>query len=203
MTTQTAEEGKTECIRVMGQELGSVYSALWQQLAGLHHKWDEYVTLFGTKPSRVELLNRASASFFRLVQDSHWEDILLHIARLTDPPGSGKRTNLSIQRLPKCIRDPNLRNGVDDAISSALSAAEFCRDWRNRHIAHRDLGLALEQGVQPLIPASRQKVRTALDALDTVLNAVSHHYQQATTFWNSGPDHRGAMSLLHVTTLRA
>jgi hypothetical protein len=27
--------------------------------------------------------------------------------------------------------------------------AKFARDWRNRHLAHRDLLLALEPGAQP------------------------------------------------------
>ena len=52
-----------------------------------------------------------------------------------------------------------------ERIADALVATEFCRDWRNRHIAHRDLQLALKQGAEPLKPASRSKVREALEAL--------------------------------------
>jgi hypothetical protein len=60
-------------------------------------KWGEYVELFGTKPSRIDLRNRAAGGFFRVVQDGLWEDVLLHVARLTDAPRSGGRANLTIR----------------------------------------------------------------------------------------------------------
>jgi hypothetical protein len=96
-TERTAEEAKAHYISVMGQPLGEVYASLWQELALLHRNWNEYVELFGSKPSRVELLNRAAGSFFRAVQDALWEQTLLHIARLTDPPASVGKSNLSIR----------------------------------------------------------------------------------------------------------
>ena len=55
-----------------------------QEAAFLHLKWNEYVVLFGTGPERVDLLNRAAPGFFHLVQDSWWDDLLLHISRMTD-----------------------------------------------------------------------------------------------------------------------
>ena len=94
---RTPEEARTEHIRVMGEELGSLYDALWQEVAGLHGKWSEYAALFGTRESRVDLLNQAAPYFFRIVQDSLWEDVLLHIARLTDPPKSAGKSNLTVQ----------------------------------------------------------------------------------------------------------
>jgi hypothetical protein len=197
MSTRTAEEAKIEYVRVMGQELGPLYNELWQQIAWLHCKWDEYVTLFGTKPSRIGLLNQAAGRFFRVVQDTLWEDVILNIARLTDSPKSRGKANLSIRALPECIRS-EFRIELDERILMAMSATEFCRDWRNRHIAHRDLSLALAHGVEPLMPASREKVRAALDAIDAVLNVVSRHYLDTTTMFSFGPDDTGAMALLYV-----
>lgn len=54
----------------MGSDLGTTYNALWQQLAWLHGKWAAYVELFGTKESRIDLMNEAAPRFFRIVQDS-------------------------------------------------------------------------------------------------------------------------------------
>ncbi len=85
---RTAEESKADHVAAMGVELGEFYSALWHELAWIHSKWAEYVTLFGTTSTRVELLNQAAPRFFRTIQDSLWEDVLLHIARLTDSPRS-------------------------------------------------------------------------------------------------------------------
>ena len=47
---KTAAELKDEYICSMGSYLGAVYySTLWQDVALLHVKWDEYVQLYGTK----------------------------------------------------------------------------------------------------------------------------------------------------------
>src|SRR5437868_4579391 len=80
----TADEAKTEYISKMGSDLGEVYHHLWQEVAFVHRKWNEHVELFGMKPSRIDLMNEAAPAFFRMIQDSLWEDTLLHIARLTD-----------------------------------------------------------------------------------------------------------------------
>src|SRR6185295_5019430 len=101
MTHRTAEESKQDYIKAMGEELGSQFAELWQQLVYLHCKWMEYVALFGTRSDRIELLNKSAPTFFRIIQDTLWDDILLHICRLTDPPETGKNKNLTIQNLPE------------------------------------------------------------------------------------------------------
>jgi AbiU2 len=144
---QTAEEVKTANIAKMGEPLGVLYSALWQAVTTIHFYWREYVELFGTKPERIDLLNRAAPTFFRMLQDELWESSLLHLARLTDPAtsqGKADRSNLTIQALPALIADAKLKGEVDKLIAEAKKQTEFCRDWRNRHIAHRDLKLAVE-----------------------------------------------------------
>ncbi len=196
--TLTAEQAKAKHIHAMGEDLGAVYDALWQQVAWLHRKWSEYVVLFGTKESRVTLLNNAAPSFSRILQDSLWEDVLLNIARLTDPPRSAGKFNLSVQALVELVGHAETKALVKAGVAEALAASEFCRDWRNRHIAHRDLRLALQQGAEALKPACLLKVSDALRALEAVLNAVSNHYIESTTFFDFDPGYGGAISLLHV-----
>lgn len=197
-THKTAEEVKQHHIEVLGEELGSLYHALWNELAWLYSKWDEYVELFGSKPSRIELVNKAAGHFFRIVQDSLWEDSLLHIARLTDSPKSHGKENLTIRKLPDLITDEIFRKHLSELIVIAVEKTDFCRDWRNRHIAHKDLGLALKTGAEPLKDASRAKVKEALSAISDVLNAISGHYMDSTTgFAGIGGSGR-AVSLLYV-----
>lgn len=197
-TERTAEEAKAHYVSVMGQALGEVYASLWQELALLHRNWNEYVELFGSKPSRVYLLNRAAGTFFRVAQDALWEQTVLHIARLTDPPASAGKSNLSIRRLLECIDDPDIKGFVAPKVDAALEAAGFCRDWRNRLIAHRDLDLALKRAANPLTPGSREKVGQALDRLTDVLNVVSQKYLDSESHFKGSWYPGGAVSLLYV-----
>lgn len=195
---RTAEEVRQHHIEVMGEELGSLYNALWNELAWLYLKWGEYVELFGTKPSRIELINKVAWHFFRIVEDSLWEGSLLHIARLTDPPKSVGKENLTILRLPDLITDERLKERLSKLIDVAVEKAGFCRDWRHRLIAHKDLGLAMQIGAEPLKPASRAKVKEALSAMSEVLNATSSHYMDSKTMFEEGGGSWGALSLLYV-----
>jgi hypothetical protein len=183
-TEQSADEAKQEYTKAMGDTLGSLYYTLWRQVAWLHLKWHEYVELFGTKESRIHLLNSAAPSFFRIVEDVLWDEILIHITRLTDSPAFGKRENLTIQRLAPLI---------DAGVASA-----FCRDWRNRRIAHMDLDLALNAKAEPLQPASRQKIRLAIAAINDVLDAVLKHYLNNTNLFDWVGNPGGALSLIYV-----
>lgn len=65
----TADESRLRNIAAMGDHAGAIYSQLWQELAWLNRAWAEYVALFGTKESRVVLLNEAAPAFTRIVQD--------------------------------------------------------------------------------------------------------------------------------------
>lgn len=197
----TADQARERNIAAMGEELGSIYSQLWQELTWLYRTWAEYVILFGTKESRVELMNKSAPAFTRIVQDSLWEGIVLNIARLTDPPKSVGKRNLSIRALEEAVMDSELKLQMSEAVTKVLSASEFCRDWRNRHLAHRDLNLALKRGAEPLLAGSRQKVSDALASLSDVLNVLSLKYIGATTFFDIdlriGGSPGGATSLLY------
>lgn len=180
---QTADEAKAECIAKLGADLGEHYSALWQELAWIHSKWVEYVTLFGANEQRIEMLNETAPRFFRTVQDSLWEDVLLHLARLTDSPRSAGKDNLSVRRLPSTEllkAEPQFAQ----LVAASVSATNFARDWRNRRLAHRDLALALGKQVEPLAPASRLAVSEALTALVAVMNWIAGKFLDTTTMFD-------------------
>ncbi len=181
----------------MGDSLGKLFHELWQEVAWLYMKWGEYVTLFGTKPSRIDLMNKAAPHFFRIVQDSFWEDTILHIARLTDPPQSMGKENLSIQRLPLMVTDDDLKQNLKEKIKIAKTTSEFCRDWRNRRIAHRDLKLAIEDGITTLQPASRETIKKSLSSIVDVLNLITLHYQNSTSFFELPNAYGGGEELLY------
>ncbi len=195
---QTAAQAKADNIAKMGGEIGATYSALWQEVAWIHKKWSCYIELFGTGPDRIELMNRAAPSFFRTVQDALWENVILHLARLTDSPKSKGRCNLSVRHLAQLVDGTPAARDVQSLTTAALAACEFARDWRNRRIAHRDLELALGQNAHRLKPASRAAVKTALVSLGALLNSVSEHFTNSTTGFGRGSGGEDAVSLLYI-----
>ena len=194
---RTAEETEDAYMAAMGDELGTLFYHCWNECAWLHMKWGEYVVLFGTSEERVQLLNRAAPAFFKMIQDSLWEDLLLHLCRLTDPPQSVGKDNLTVQRLPGLVAD-EIRSEVSEAIERLHGRSEFARDWRRRHIAHRDLALALGKTASPLAVASRAGFKKALASLTAVLNVVERHYQDATTAYGMVAPLGNAETLLYV-----
>ena len=178
---QSAEQVREKHLRDMGPDLGPVYHELWNEVTWLHAKWNQYRQLFGHSLQRVELLNKVAGHFFRIVQDALWDDVILHLARLTDPLKSGGKANLSLRRLPKLISDATLKKEVGSLIEVALSTSLFVRDLRNRKLAHIDLALALKTGVEPIPGVSRDKVEAALSAVRVVLNKLEAYYWESET----------------------
>ena len=99
---------------------------------------------------------------------------------------SGGRETLTLQRLPKLVAGAirtqvdadAIRPQVDEKLRVVLAATAFAHDWRNRHVAHINLRLTLDEGAKPLAPASGQLVRTAIDAIADLLNTIETHYCQ-------------------------
>jgi HEPN superfamily AbiU2-like protein len=109
-----------------------------------------------------------------------WDEVLLHLARLVDPPmslGRADKTNLTLQALPTAIRDSAPALKVYPLVEEARSRCAFAKDWRDRRYAHHDLELALRNpGTVPLARAERTDVEAALESIRAALGAVHGHY---------------------------
>lgn len=183
---------------IMGQELGSIFAELWQELAYLHTVWDEYRVIFGSSPEQLGVANQAAGTFFYVVQKAVWEGVLLHLARMTDPPKSTGKPNLTVTAFSVLVR-PQLQAEVVRLTDVALNATEFTRPWRNRYIAHKDLPLALgDQNASALPATSRAAVESALRSLDELLNAIDYGYNDTKTAFSGIPAHSGAARLLEL-----
>jgi hypothetical protein len=181
----------------MGTELGELFYLLKQDIFQLYVQWNEYVDAYGTNEKRIDLLNRAAAGFARSVQDALWADVLLGLTRLTDPPKSVGKHNLTVTRIPDLL-ECDLKNSVEELVEAAVDLATFARDWRNRYFAHRDLQHAIDANAVPLQPASRLKVREALEAIVAIMNRVEAHFCDSTTFYSETRHLNGIVSLLYV-----
>ncbi len=196
--SMNSSEVKQEHLRELGPVLGAHYNALYNEVAWLHLRWKQYKDLFGTSPSRIAILNQAAGLLFRFVQDGLWEDTLLHLTRLTDPPKSRGKENLTVQALPTLIEDAEFQKEIAGLVEAALNSTGFAKDWRNRRLAHTDLKLAIQQVAEPLAPASRKNATDAINAVSRVIQRLSEYYLKSDLVFDvitSGDD---AVSLLYV-----
>ena len=123
---QTADQVRKEHLDKLGPQLGPIFSELRDDLAWLQVKWGEYRELYGTSPERIDLMNSAAGLFFRILQDTLWEDALLHLCRLTDPAVMGNKQNLSINALPELCADNIVRETVSTLVEKAVAATSIC-----------------------------------------------------------------------------
>ncbi len=198
---RTPEEVRARHVETMGEALGLTFDALYQDIVWLHARWAEFRKLFGKSPERIAILNESAPYFFHLIQDTLFEDVVLHIARVTDSERSCGRDNLTLQRLPRLVEDAALRTEVDVLLAVALDASAFARAWRNRRLAHRDLVHAIEPDGEPLAGISRAMIEESLAAIRALMNKLELHYLDATTaydFFLVGPgDADSLVRLLH------
>lgn len=182
----------------MGSDFGALFYSLYNEISWLTYKWVEFRELYGSKESRIELMNKTAPFFFYTVQKVLWENLLLGIARITDPPKSFKKKNTTLLAIKQHLEDPEIRTEFDNCIADILAEGQFCRDWRNRWIAHMDYELGVNRGnAKPLERASRLKLRLTIEKIQSLYNKISLKYLGSTTAWELISSDTGALSLLY------
>jgi len=166
----TAEEVKATHVRVLGAELGGIYNALYNEAVWLHLQWQQYRKLF-VENEHLDVLNEAAGALFFIIQQTLADNTILSISRLTGLPKTGQ-ANLTVRLLPKMIRDPGVARAVEEQITLGEPSWHAAKKWRDKHLAHLDLAVALGHGATPLPPVTRTIIEDALRAIRNVLNRI-------------------------------
>lgn len=179
--SKDAAARRAQKVAKMGPELGELHDDLWNEVAWAHAKWQEYRRLYGTDEATIAILNAAAPTFFYFLNDILFDDVLLNLTRLTDPPEYRGQGRLTLQSLPPLVTDPALRTKVEDLLAVVMTRTEFARDRRNRRIVHRDLRTLRGSHPTPLAGASRQNVEDALAAVRKLMNTIEQELEDSTT----------------------
>jgi hypothetical protein len=182
----TRDEILAQYVNAMGQDLGEVVAALYHRVAWLHMRWAIYRQLFAQSDRRIGLLNDAAPVFFSVVQRTLFDDVVLDLTRLTDPPRSRGKDNLTLRRLADHVPDPEFRLEIARLAEVALDACECLRDRRNRQLAHDDLSLALSKPTEPIRGISYADIESALSAVRKLLNSLQLRYCRSTVGYEHG-----------------
>ena len=165
-------------------------SRLFDQLVMLHEHWAQWQKLFGESKERVTLLNACAPWFFNVLQGLLIREVLLAISRLTDPVGSGQRTNLVIRTLlsdPALKQRPEVTTELESAVIASEQAAEKFRTHRNKYIAHLDHAVAVGSGERLVPGVSAEEITDVVQKLEEAYNAHGVSMRETTTFFDLTP----------------
>jgi hypothetical protein len=132
-----------------------------------------------------------------MLQDELFEVTVVHLCRMTDHRKVAGHLTMSLDALLE-RSSPTIRPTLAALVETAKTAAKAARDRRNRHIAHRDLRLYLEQGVDPLADVSRAQIEAAIQAVYAVLNTFLQLTDNGGFLDEAPGRHVGASRLVYV-----
>ena len=164
---------------LLPNNIRDIFESIESEIIWLHSKWKIYRQLYGTNEERINQLNRSASTFFRLVQDVLFNDIVLSISRLTDPSKTFGRDNRSLEQLITLIdekKHPDLIQILREKLNNLKTQSGPFRKRRNKKIAHSDLLTALSIQSEPLPDISRQSIENALEITRDFMNQINIHF---------------------------
>lgn len=173
---RSTPEVEQQHLDAFGPRLGPIYHGLYNEVLQLHWKWAQFQMLFGGSPERIQLLNASAPGFFWLIQQVLWEDILLHVAVLTDPPQQHSNKNLSLPCLPELVDDPRLAAYVREILGLADLAAKRIRKQRDKLLAHRDRAVVLNGKAKRLPEVRGRDVAYVLGLFADLMDRLHSEY---------------------------
>jgi hypothetical protein len=179
MVIRYNDEIRKNYLNKLPLDLGLVFVPLLEEVITLSSKWAEFKKLFAKSNERIELLNKTAPSFFHMIQNVLVEDIILHLARLSDYPKTAGKENLTIQRLPSIDSIKNCLPEIEKTIDDFVKSEEFAliKDWRNRILAHTDFKLATEGVIaKQLEVANKKKIENTLKLIQDILRKILLHF---------------------------
>jgi len=154
------------------ENIRELFMWLCQDLAALYEKWKFYIELFG-KQENTELMSDLAQSSFQIIEESIRSDLTMGICRLSDPPKSSGKTNLSIKTLVnKCENIKNLKESFDEF----NEACGPIRHLRNKKEGHNDLNTKIKPKDNPLPGIGRKQIDKILNEASKILNIIYKEY---------------------------
>jgi len=171
----------------MPSEVRDLFDPIKESVLALHAYWKLFRQLYMSGPERVALLNATGGQFFSVVQEVLRDSLFIGIGRLTDPPKTFGKDNLSFQSLAELISHTDndlFSHQVKPTLDSLKARSVAFRDWRNRRLAHSDLRTSLRTHPDPLPGVSPSDVDSILAEMSRLMNSIQVHYSDTTTMYD-------------------
>ena len=157
----------------------------------------EFRKIFTENDTKNKILNKTAPNFFRSYQRYFWNNIILSITRIIDPPRSRSNYNLTIDILGKLAEDNNLSclDEIKSIIENVHEKSKKIKLWRSKIIAHRDVNYALKSNFDNL-KIYLTEVEEILDSIGNCVNKVYLELKNKTIYWQPIPSNN-AETLMH------
>jgi hypothetical protein len=157
-------------------------------------KWQSYCRLFAHEET-VALLNRFAPLAGRLIQDCVFDDVIMGLVRLMDPPKTNNAENLTLYRLVDHLENSDIRKQFHLKLNNLKENAKNLRAYRNKRLAHNDLSTA---SVNLLPPVSRRTIKEVLTSVQDLVSQVRSHIGEPEKHFEPVGIMGGAESLVAV-----
>ncbi len=154
------------------EDVQAIFQDLCEDLVSLHGKWQLYLDLFSDRET-VDLLNDVAMASFQMLEESLRSDMTMSICRLTDPPQSCGKDNLSIKVLVDRLGHVRGLTALWDNFHACCNRV---RDYRNKRVGHNDLHVALRPHDNPLPNVTRADIEAILAAGAELINHAYRDY---------------------------
>jgi hypothetical protein len=154
--------------------LQALFENVHDQLQELHRSWTLYFLLFGSQYS-VNVVRDTAPFTFGSFQHLLIEAIYLQTHRLLEG-GSAEAKGVAslptlLSALPASLAP--LRRELKTKINVTRRECLKLSEWRDRHVAHRDLATVLAEHPEPLEPVNAKIVGDALETFAAALSSIS------------------------------
>ena len=133
-----------------------------------------------------KIINASAHHFFSNYQRLFWNNIILSISRLFDPPQQRKFNNLTVYEVAQFAENNKLqcaceiKSTIDKIKNNNLQTIKL---WRNKMFAHRDIETALNYNYQDM-KVHLDDIEEIMKNIGDCLNKIYEENNWPTTSWH-------------------
>jgi hypothetical protein len=161
-----------------------------------YHHFRQSRVIFDQDQNDLDVLNDTARHFFSLLNNMFLDGIVLNMARLTDPPETFGKKNLSIRTIQEEMsQDPRCPTYVYPLFTEIHGIADESKLWRHKRGAH--IGFNEAMGLATIPPLYIEQVQRFYDLLQIYINWIYEALFQ-TIYPIDAVDTKGADELLRT-----
>ena len=155
--------------------LDELFNVVNDEVTWLHTIWELFNQLYWSGAENFEIMDGTAPEFFGILRTMMFEEMVMIVNRLIDPPVTFGKANASLERLVEQIDNEthaDLVISLRNKLTNIRTSASAFRTWRNKRVSHNDLSTALEKD-NPLPIVMRGQAQMVIREIAEFTNQLS------------------------------